>query len=89
MNGKQVRAVTLCLGCAILGMLNLISAAAYGEVFLTHGGTSWTSAAEDSITFGLSLVMSLVCFFGLGGLGVLMIRWSWQERRSARKRRSE
>ena len=89
MNGKQVRAVTLCVGCASLGMLNRISAFVYGEVFLTQGGTRWTSAAEDPITFGLSLVMSLVCFFGLGGLGVLMIRWTWQERRSARKRRSE
>jgi hypothetical protein len=78
---RQYLAIAVTLGLSAIGLLNILAAALYGEVFLVRGSNGWVAFQDQPVSFLWSLAMSVGCFVGVGGLGVLLLVSARMERR--------
>jgi len=78
MTARQFLGLAVTLGCGAFGLFNLISAAVWQQVYGVRGQSGYVGLSDEPVLFWLITLMSVVCFFGLGGLGVLMV---WIARR--------
>ena len=81
---REAAGAALLVGCALLGLLNVIAAVLKGAVLVRASG--WVSFVEHPILFTYGVVMSAFGFLGLGGLAVLIVRGLLYEPRALERK---